>query len=142
VVGTASGQLSVSAYEEILGEQIVIAPDYLVLSTPVVPSAANQELSLRLKVPVDMDGFFMEAHVKLRPVDFLSEGLFMAGMAHYPKFLEESIVQAQAAAARAGALLSHDTITIGGKVAEVNPVLHRLPHLPQLVYPRRASTRR
>jgi heterodisulfide reductase subunit A-like polyferredoxin len=121
VVGTANGQLSVSAYEEILGKQVVIAPDYLVLSTPVVPSAANQELSLRLKVPVDMDGFFMEAHVKLRPVDFLSEGLFMAGMAHYPKFLEESIVQAQAAAARAGALLSHDTITIGGKVAEVNP---------------------
>jgi heterodisulfide reductase subunit A-like polyferredoxin len=122
-VATADGRLSVSAYEEILGEQIVLEPDYLVLSTPVVPSSSNQDLSLRLKVPVDMDGFFMEAHVKLRPVDFLSEGLFMAGMAHYPKFLEETIVHAQAAAARAGALLSHDTISVGGKIAAVNPDL-------------------
>jgi heterodisulfide reductase subunit A-like polyferredoxin len=119
-VDTANGTLSVSAWEEILGRQVALAPEYLVLSTPVVPSASNQELSLALKVPVDMDGFFMEAHVKLRPVDFLSEGLFMAGMAHYPKFLEEAIVHAQAAAARAGALLSHETISVGGKVAAVN----------------------
>jgi heterodisulfide reductase subunit A-like polyferredoxin len=123
VVEAAGGRLTVSAYEEILGEQLKLEPEYLVLSTPVVPTASNQDLSLRLKVPVDMDGFFMEAHVKLRPVDFLSEGLFMAGMAHYPKFLEETIVHAQAAAARAGALLAHDTITIGGKIAEVNPAL-------------------
>ncbi len=122
-VETANGTLSVAAWEEILGREIELRPEYLVLSTPVVPSASNQELSLALKVPVDMDGFFMEAHVKLRPVDFLSEGLFMAGMAHYPRFLEETIVHAQAAAARAGALLSHDTITVGGKVAAVNPEL-------------------
>jgi heterodisulfide reductase subunit A-like polyferredoxin len=122
-VETDGGSLTVSVHEEVLGEQLVIEPDYLVLSTPVVPSAANQDLSLRLKVPVDMDGFFMEAHVKLRPVDFLSEGLFMAGMAHYPKFLEETIVHAQAAAARAGALLSRDTLTTSGRVAQVNPEL-------------------
>ena len=122
-VETDGGALTVSVYEEILGERIAIEPEYLVLSTPVVPSPANQDLSLRLKVPVDMDGFFMEAHVKLRPVDFLSEGLFMAGMAHYPKFLDEAIVHAQAAAARAAALLSHDTITTGGKIAEVDPEL-------------------
>jgi heterodisulfide reductase subunit A-like polyferredoxin len=119
-VETGDGTLSIAAYEEILGRQIELKPEYLVLSTPVVPSPSNQDLSLRLKVPVDMDGFFMEAHVKLRPVDFLSEGLFMAGMAHYPKFLEETIVHAQAAAARAGVLLSHDRISIGGKVAAVN----------------------
>ena len=122
-VDIADGRLSVCASDEILGDEIKLSPDFLVLSTPVVPSSANQELSRRLKVPVDMDGFFMEAHVKLRPVDFLSEGLFMAGMAHYPKFLEESLVQAQAAASRAGALLSHDTITVGGRVAEVDPAL-------------------
>jgi len=89
----------------------------------VVPASAARELSHCLKVPVDMDGFFMEAHVKLRPVDFLSEGLFMAGTAHYPKLLEETLVHARAAAARAGALISHDEITVGGRVAEVDPAL-------------------
>ena len=90
------------------------------LSNPIVPSAAAQELSDRLKVQLDGNGFFLEAHVKLRPVDFSSEGMFMAGIAHYPKLLDESIVQAQAAAARAATLLSHDTITTGGKIALVN----------------------
>jgi heterodisulfide reductase subunit A-like polyferredoxin len=70
-----------------------------------------------------MDGFFLEAHVKLRPVDFLSEGIFMAGMAHYPKLLDEAIVHAQAAAARAARLLSKDTITVGGRVAVVDAAL-------------------
>ncbi|MDH3792083.1 MAG: 4Fe-4S binding protein, partial [Rhodospirillales bacterium] len=66
------------------------------------------------------DGFFLEAHIKLRPVDFLSEGVFMAGMAHYPKLLDEAIVHAKAAAARAAALLSQDAITTGGRVAAVD----------------------
>jgi heterodisulfide reductase subunit A2 len=61
--------------------------------------------------------------VKLRPVDFLSEGLFMAGTAHYPKLLEETLVHARAAASRAGAVVSHDTITVGGRIAEVDPAL-------------------
>ena len=122
-VSAASGRLEVRVFEEILGNDIMLAPDYLVLSTPVVPPPAARELSDCLKVPVDMDGFFMEAHVKLRPVDFLSEGLFMAGTAHYPKLLEEALVHAQAAAARAGALISHDSITVGGRIAEVDPAL-------------------
>jgi len=71
-------------------------------------------------VPVDMDGFFMEAHAKLRPMDFLSEGVFMAGMAHYPKLLEESIVHARAAASRAATVLARDSITVGGAVAAVD----------------------
>jgi heterodisulfide reductase subunit A len=90
------------------------------LSNPIVPSQAAQELSERLKVQLDVNGFFLEAHVKLRPVDFSTEGIFMAGLGHYPKLLDESIVHAQAAAARAAALLSHDTITTGGKVAVVD----------------------
>ncbi len=112
--------LKVGIWESIIGKQITLTPDMLMLSNPIIPSPAAQELSDRLKVQLDTNGFFLEAHVKLRPVDFSSEGMFMAGIAHYPKLLEESIVQAQAAAARAATLLSHDTITTGGKVAIVN----------------------
>lgn len=122
-VSLENGRPVVSVFEEVLGREITLSPDYLVLSTPVVPAPAARELSSALKVPVDMDGFFMEAHVKLRPVDFLSEGLFMAGTAHYPKLLEETLVHARAAAARAGAVVSHDSITVGGRIAEVNPAL-------------------
>jgi heterodisulfide reductase subunit A len=112
--------LQVSIWESIIGKQITLTPDMLMLSNPIVPSKAAKELSQRLKVQLDSNGFFLEAHVKLRPVDFSSEGVFMAGIAHYPKLLEESIVQAQAAAARAATLLSHDSITTGGKIAIVN----------------------
>ena len=114
------GVVAVKAWEEGLGRDIVLRPDLLVLSTPVVPSAATQELGRRLRLPTDADGFFLEAHIKLRPVDFLSEGVFMAGMAHYPKLLDEAIVHAKAAAARAAALLSQDAITTGGRVAAVD----------------------
>ena len=122
-VSTANATPEVRVFEEILGKDMAFTPEYLVLSTPVVPTPESRELSGCLKVPVDMDGFFMEAHVKLRPVDFLSEGLFMAGTAHYPKLLEETLVHAQAAASRAGALISQDTITVGGRIAEVDPSL-------------------
>ncbi len=115
-----STNLEVRVWEPILGRELVLRPDLLVLSMPVVPSEAARELSKRLKVPVDMEGFFLEAHVKLRPVDFSSEGVFMAGLAHYPKLLEESIVQAQAAASRAATLLSKDSIEVGGRVAVVD----------------------
>jgi heterodisulfide reductase subunit A-like polyferredoxin len=112
--------LSIRVREETLGREMELKPDLLVLSTPVVPSPGARELSSRLKVPMDMDGFFMEAHVKLRPVDFSSDGIFMAGLAHYPKLLDESIVQAQAAAARAATVLAKDTIAVGGRVAVVD----------------------
>jgi heterodisulfide reductase subunit A-like polyferredoxin len=112
--------LEISIWESIIGKEIVLKPDMLMLSNPIIPSSAARELSERLKVQLDTNGFFLEAHVKLRPVDFASEGMFMAGIAHYPKLLDESIVQAQAAAARAATLLSHDTITTGGKIAIVN----------------------
>jgi heterodisulfide reductase subunit A-like polyferredoxin len=115
--------VQIKVWELILGKEMILAPDMLMLSNPIVPSPAAQELSDRLKVQLDTNGFFLEAHVKLRPVDFSSEGMFMAGLAHYPKLLEESIVQAQAAAARAASLLSHETITTGGKIAYVDPGL-------------------
>jgi heterodisulfide reductase subunit A-like polyferredoxin len=67
-----------------------------------------------------MDGWFLEAHVKLRPVEFASEGVFLAGVAHYPKLLDETIVQAQAAASRAATILSRETLTAGGAIAYVD----------------------
>jgi heterodisulfide reductase subunit A-like polyferredoxin len=70
---------------------------------------------------VDMDGFFLEAHVKLRPVDFATEGVFMTGLAHYPKFLDETIAQAQAAASRAANILSQDSMLTNARVAVVDP---------------------
>jgi heterodisulfide reductase subunit A-like polyferredoxin len=86
---------------------------------PVVPNPDVKELSGLFKVSTDGDGFFLEAHVKLRPVDFATDGVFMAGLAHYPKLLDESMVQAQAAASRAARVLSQETLTTGGRVAVV-----------------------
>lgn len=115
-----SSNVRVSIWESILGRMLTLNPDMLMLSNPIIPSKAAQELSDRLKIQLDSNGFFLEAHIKLRPVDFSSKGIFMAGIAHYPKMLDESIVQSQAAAARAATLLSHDTITTGGKIAVVD----------------------
>ena len=88
---------------------------------PVVPRRGTQQLASIFKVSIDADGFFSEAHIKLRPVDSTSDGIFIAGMALYPKLLDETIIQAQAAAARASRLLSQETITAGGRVAVVDP---------------------
>lgn len=117
------GALEVYANEPQLGRTILLQPDLVVLSNPVVPNEGAKDLASQFKVAVDADGFLMEAHIKLRPVDFSSDGLFMAGLAHYPKFLDETIVQAQAAAARAARVLSKPTLTAGGVVAEVDPDL-------------------
>jgi heterodisulfide reductase subunit A-like polyferredoxin len=85
-----------------------------------VPQKDAHHLAARLKVPLDADGFFLEAHPKLRPVDFASDGLFMAGVAHYPKFLDETIAQAQAAAARAAIILSQESVLTNARVAVVD----------------------
>jgi heterodisulfide reductase subunit A len=120
VTVSPGGTLNVSVWEEILGRQMKLNPDMVVLSTPIVPTPGAEDLARRLKVARDADGFFLEAHIKMRPVDFLADGVFMAGLAHYPKLLQESIVQARAAAVRAANVLSRETLTIGGLVAEVN----------------------
>ena len=78
--------------------------------TPMVPRADREELSELLRVPLNADGFFLEAHMKLRPVDFASEGLFLCGTAHAPKFLSEAIAQAHAVAGRAASILSRRTM--------------------------------
>jgi len=124
VTNAASGgteALQVSVYEPTIQEDIVIDADLLVLSAAVIPPKENESLAKMLKVPVNEDGFFLEAHAKLRPVDFATEGVFVCGMAHSPKSIEESISQAKAAVSRACTLLTRDTIEAEGIIATVNP---------------------
>jgi heterodisulfide reductase subunit A-like polyferredoxin len=118
-VVTVADELSVLVTDPVLRREIELTPDLLVLAMPMVPSQGAKDLASALKVGVDLDGWFMEAHVKLRPVDFSADGLYLAGAAHYPKFLDESIVQAQAAVTRAMTVLSRDTLEVGGIVAQV-----------------------
>jgi heterodisulfide reductase subunit A-like polyferredoxin len=120
---TTENGLRVRFLDPVLGRELESAPDLLVLGAPVVPAAGADKVASALKVGVDLDGWFMEAHVKLRPVDFAAEGVYVAGAAHYPKLLDEAIVQAQAAAARAMTILSSDTLQVGGVVAQVEPEL-------------------
>ena len=117
---SANGNVSVSARDPYLGRDVELPLDLLVLATPAVPSTGGSELSKLLKVPLTADGFYLEAHVKLRPVDFGSEGIFLCGGAHYPKSIEETISQAYAAAGRAAGILAKATLKAGGVVAEVD----------------------
>ncbi len=118
-VGVAeSGHILIKARDHILNRPLEIRPDLLVLAAAILPNE-NRELFELFKVPVNSDGFLVEAHAKLRPVDFASEGIFMAGLAHYPKSLDESVAQARAAVARAMTLLARDGIRVGGVTAHV-----------------------
>jgi heterodisulfide reductase subunit A len=112
--------LKVSFADRVLGRMMDIRPDLLVLASAVVPPAENP-LAQLYKVPVNSDGFFAEAHVKLRPVDFATDGVFVCGLAHAPKPIDESITQAQAAVSRAVTLLSKKVFLASGIVAETNP---------------------
>ncbi|GAB4306139.1 MAG: hypothetical protein Kow0069_02580 [Promethearchaeota archaeon] len=104
-----------------LGE-VELSADWVVLSAGIVARGDNERLAKMLKVPLNDDHFFLEAHVKLRPVDFATEGVFLAGMAHAPKPIENSIAQALAAVSRACTLLSRDYIEAEGKISRVNKV--------------------
>ena len=120
-VRPANGKLEIDIFDPILSEELILSPDLLVLATPMIPSETNEELSRILKVPLTKEGFFHEAHVKLAPVDFASEGIFMCGTAHSPKFIDEAIAQAQAAAGRATTILAKDQLEVGGAICEVDP---------------------
>jgi heterodisulfide reductase subunit A len=103
-----------------LGE-VSLLPDLLVLSTGIVaPATVNETLAKMLKVPLNEDKFFLEAHVKLRPVDFATEGVFLCGTAHGPATISESIAQANAAVSRATTILSKENLLVGGVVSSVN----------------------
>jgi len=121
-VRTEGSALQVTVTDPILGRPLAIEPDLLVLATAIVPSE-NELLSQFFKVPLNSDGFFVEAHAKLRPVDFATDGVFVCGLAHYPKAVDESIAQALAASARAMVLLTRGKVLVSGAVAETNQFL-------------------
>ncbi len=115
----------VLVYDEMLGARLSIPCDMVVLSTPLVAPEGAHELAQTLKVPVDEHGFFLEAHVKLRPLDFATDGIYVAGTARWPSHLEETITQAYGAAARASTILSKEHVTSSGIVAQVDEHLCR-----------------
>ncbi len=104
----------IKVYNEYLGDEIIIPYDLLVLSTPLVANDDNKKLAQMLKVPLEENNFFLEAHVKLRPMDFATEGIYICGSAKWPVDITESITQGYAAAARASTIISHDTIEVEG----------------------------
>ncbi len=106
-----NGILELKVKDLMIGEEAVIAPDLVVLSTAVIPYD-NSQLAKMLKVPLTADKFFLEAHMKLRPVDFATDGIFLAGMAHFPKTISETIAQAGAAVARATAVMAKGSVSI------------------------------
>ena len=110
--------LVVSFVDRIVKQRVTLRPELLVLSAATIPRE-NEELATMLKVPRTAEGFFLEAHMKLRPVDFATDGLYLAGGAHGPKLISETITQASAAAARACTILSKEKMMVGGVVATV-----------------------
>ena len=112
--------LKVEIKDPLLNDTLNIPADLVVLSPAIVPDKDNEELAKLLKVPLNEDKFFLEAHVKLRPVDFATEGVFLAGMAHSPKFIDETIAQAKAAVARAVTIISKDKYMAEPTIAAVN----------------------
>ena len=112
--------LRVTVTDSILGKKLALDTDLLALAAAVIPSAGNREISQSFKVSLGPDDFFKEAHVKLKPVDFATEGVYLCGMAHYPKHISEVINQAYGAAGRVLTLLSQDSVTASGAVCEVN----------------------
>jgi len=113
-------RLGVVVWDHVLHEPFKIPADVVVLATAVVPHQEVRELARYYKLPVDSDGFLQEAHTKLRPVDFSTDGVFLAGVAHYPKPIEECIAQAQAAVSRAVTVLSQRWIGLDSVKARVD----------------------
>jgi heterodisulfide reductase subunit A2 len=118
----------------ILGKKMEIDADILTLAAAVIPSAGTREVAGLFKVSLGPDDFFKEAHVKLRPVEFAADGVYLCGTAHYPKHLPETINQAYGAAGRVITLLSHDTVIASGSVCEVDEAsVFRVGHVSQPV---------
>ena len=120
VVSNDGGKMKVTFWEPVLKEEVELEPDLVVLSAATVPNPDNKHVAEMLKVPLTKDGFFLEAHMKLRPVDFATDGVYLCGMAHSPKYIDESIAQACATAARATTILSKDKLEMEGIVANVS----------------------
>jgi len=112
--------LKVTATDYILGKKLELEADIIALAAAVIPSAATKEVASQFKVTLSPDGFFKEAHVKLRPVEFATDGVYLCGLAHYPKFIQETVNQSYGAAGRVLTLLSHDIVVASGSVCAVD----------------------
>ncbi len=119
-VQTQGEVLNVTVFDQNMQTELEIPADAVILSAALRPRPESKTLATALKLPLDQDGFFLEAHVKLRPLDFTNSGFFLCGLGHGPKFLEESIAQAQGAASRADTILAQEQMYVGGQVARVD----------------------
>ncbi|MFX1407797.1 MAG: FAD-dependent oxidoreductase [Promethearchaeota archaeon] len=111
----------IKLYDTNLHDFLEFETDMIILSTPIIPADNLEELAKMLKVPLDKNGFFLEAHVKLRPLDFATDGIFLCGCAQWPKNIQDTISQANGAAGRASRFLNAKEITTSGIVAETDP---------------------
>jgi heterodisulfide reductase subunit A len=111
----------INMFDTNLQEELKFETDLIVLATPMIPADNVKELAMMLKVPLDKNGFFLEAHVKLRPLDFATDGIFLCGCAQWPKNIQDTISQAKGAAGRACRFLGAKGIKTSGLVSEVNP---------------------
>lgn len=109
----------IEVYNEYIGNDIKLPYDLLVLSTPLVSNESNRSLAQLLKVPLEKNNFFLEAHVKLRPIDFATDGIFLCGSAKWPTDISQAITQGYAAASRAATILSHESLEIEGNTAYI-----------------------
>jgi heterodisulfide reductase subunit A2 len=121
VKGDGARAEKVHVSDTLMGREMELDADLVLLTTPLVPAADNGVLSQMMKIPLGMDGFFMEAHQKLRPVEFPADGIFVAGCARYPAEISESIAQALAAAAKAAIPMARGEVVSDAFVAEVDP---------------------
>ncbi len=118
-------KISVKIKDPVIAEELDIQADSLVLAAAIIPNDNNKELARLYKVSLNEDEFFLEAHMKLRPVDFATDGVFLAGLAHYPKPLDETIAQAEAAGAHAAQILARGYVDAPGMVSTVDEFLCR-----------------
>ena len=119
-VKIVNNKLELSVQDGVLDRQLILHPDIIVLSNAIVADPDNGKLAKLLKVPLGKDGFFLEAHVKLRPLDFATEGIYVCGLAQGPKFIDETISQACGAVSRACTVLSKKILEAGGVVSSVD----------------------
>lgn len=118
-VSAQNGRLQVKVHDTLLGRDLIIHPDLIVLAPAVIPREGVGEVAKLLKIPLNQEKFFLEAHMKLRPIDFATEGIFLCGLAHAPKLTDESIAQASGAASRAMTILAKDELKLEAAISQV-----------------------
>jgi len=118
-------KIVVKVKDLVLGGVMTLQADSLALAAAIIPNEYNKELARMYKISTNEDGYFLEAHMKLRPVDFATDGVFLAGLAHYPKPLDETIAQAEAAASHGASVLARGYVEAPGMVSVIDPFLCR-----------------